>query len=356
MTKSAELIKRLVTNAIDFLSVSIDSLAGRPKHSVIAFYTSVELFLKARLLAEHWSLVVARRQEPDWDKFVSGNFQSVSLDEACRLLHKAAGSGLTDKEVRAFREVRNERNKMVHFFHDADSEEDGRRLREDIAKKQLIAWYLLHRIIRGRWRTVFSEWSGEINAIDRRLRDHHQFLEVIYEHVKPTIDERKAAGYVYYLACPSCGFDSSEHEDEEKSPYVSKCVVCGLEEKCIRVKCPDCDEDIVLREEGFSRCKECSSQIEPKDICDTLMDDVAVHRRVKDGDEFWDLGNCSDCEGCHTVVRLPNETYFCTQCFLEVDYLSVCDWCNEPNTGDIEDSFLVGCSVCDGRLGWEKDD
>ncbi|WP_146218743.1 hypothetical protein [Halomonas sp. LBP4] len=205
MTKSTELKERLVTNAIDFLSVSIESLAARPKHSVVAFYTSVERFLKARLLEEHWSLVVARKQEPEWEKFVSGDFQSVSLDESCRLLHKVAGSGLTDKEVRAFREVRNDRNKMVHFFHEAESDEDGRRLREEIAKKQLIAWYLLHRIIRGRWMAVFSEWTDEIDVIDRRLREHHQFLVVIYEHVKPKIDERIAAGFIY-VACPSCGF------------------------------------------------------------------------------------------------------------------------------------------------------
>jgi len=133
MTRSTDLKKRLVDNAIDFLSESIDSLANRPKHSVIAFYTSVELFLKARLLEEHWSLVVSRKQEPDWGKFVSGDFQSVSLDESCRLLDKVSGSGLTEKEIRAFREVRNDRNKMVHFFHDAESDEDGRRLREEIA-------------------------------------------------------------------------------------------------------------------------------------------------------------------------------------------------------------------------------
>ncbi len=112
MAKASYLKERLVTNAIDFLSVSIESLADQPKHSVISFYTSVELFLKARLLNEHWSLVVSRKQEPDWDKLVSGDFQSVTLDEACRALHKVAGSGLMDKEVCAFREVRNDRNKM----------------------------------------------------------------------------------------------------------------------------------------------------------------------------------------------------------------------------------------------------
>lgn len=355
MTKSSDLKKRLLINAIDFLSVSIKSLADRPKHSVISFYTAVELFLKARLLDEHWSLVVSRKQEPDWDKFVSGDFQSVTLDEACRALQKVAGSGLTDKELRAFREVRNDRNKMVHFFHEADSDEDGRRLREDIAKKQLIAWYLLHKIIQGRWSAAFSAWSDEIDAIDRQLREHHQFLEVVYDHVKPAIDERKAEGFIY-LGCPSCVFESSEHEGEAGTVYTSSCAVCGLEETCVRIECRECSEEIVLRNEGFSECEDCGVRIEPETLYDCLVDNAAAHIAAKDGDDSWYPGNCSNCEGFHTVVRLQGDTYFCTQCFLQVDYLSVCGWCNEPNTGDMEDSFLMGCSVCDGRLGWEKDD
>ena len=355
MTRSCDLKERLVTNAIDFLYVSIESLAERPKHSVIAFYTAVELFLKARLLDEHWSLVVSRKQEPDWDQFVSGDFQSVTLDEACRALHKVAGTGLTNKEVRAFREVRNDRNKMVHFFHEADSDEDGRKLREEIARKQLIAWYLLHRIIQVRWSAEFSAWSNEIEAIDRQLREHHQFLEVVYDQVRPAIDEHKSKGGIY-LSCPSCGFDASEHDGDTGNIYTSCCAVCGLEEVCVRIECPGCEEEILLRNEAFSKCGECDARIEPDTVYEYLVDDAAAHMAAKDGDDSWDPGNCSNCDGFHTVVRLQDDTYFCTQCFLQVEHLSVCGWCNEPNTGDMEDSFLTGCSECDGRLGWKKDD
>ena len=76
------MFNRLVENALDFLFEAISEIKEQPKYSVIHFYAAVELFVKARLMNEHWTLVITKRQEPDWDKFVAGDFQSVSLDEA----------------------------------------------------------------------------------------------------------------------------------------------------------------------------------------------------------------------------------------------------------------------------------
>lgn len=112
----SDIIKRLVENALDFLHRAIDDLEGHPKHSVIGFYTGVELFLKARLLAEHWSLVVSPRKDPDFEAFLKGNFVSVSLEEAASRLEKAVRSGLSPGELQTFKRVGQHRNKMVHFF------------------------------------------------------------------------------------------------------------------------------------------------------------------------------------------------------------------------------------------------
>lgn len=69
----------LVENALDFLERSINDLSTAPKYSVIHFYASIELFLKARLLAEHWTLVVDRRKSPSKADFEKGDFASVTL-------------------------------------------------------------------------------------------------------------------------------------------------------------------------------------------------------------------------------------------------------------------------------------
>lgn len=113
-----EMFNRLVENAFDFLFKAVSEIEGQPKYSVIHFYTAVELFVKARLMKEHWSLVISQRQEADWDKFITGDFQSVTLTEAANKLKKVVLSGLSKAELEAFREVANDRNKMVHFFQD----------------------------------------------------------------------------------------------------------------------------------------------------------------------------------------------------------------------------------------------
>ena len=103
--KQHELLQRLVENAMDFLSQSIREFDEQPKYSVIHFHAAVELFLKARLFAEHWSLVVSKRKDADWDDFVAGKFISVSLDEAASKLDKIVRTGLTKQELETFRRL-----------------------------------------------------------------------------------------------------------------------------------------------------------------------------------------------------------------------------------------------------------
>ena len=73
--------------------------------------------LKARLMAEHWTLIVAKRQEPNWAKFVAGDFESVSLDDAASRLDKVLDSGLSRRELEVFRDVTKHRNKTIQLFH-----------------------------------------------------------------------------------------------------------------------------------------------------------------------------------------------------------------------------------------------
>jgi hypothetical protein len=114
----AELLSRLIKNAIDFLSSAIEEFQTKPKYSIIHFYTAVELFLKARLLHEHWSLIVLK--DPDLTKFESGNFISLSFEVACERLRRVAQSPVPETAQKNFDTIRKHRNKMVHFFHQAD--------------------------------------------------------------------------------------------------------------------------------------------------------------------------------------------------------------------------------------------
>jgi hypothetical protein len=67
--------------------------------------------------------------------------------------------------------------------------------------------------------------------------------------------------------------------------------------------------------------------------------------------------NCGECESYHTVVAYDDKN-LCIVCLDVATELSFCGFCNDANTGNMEDSYFSGCGHCDGKAGWEagKDD
>lgn len=350
-----EMLDSLVENALDFLFRAASEVNEHPKYSVIHFYAAVELFVKARLMHEHWSLVISKRQDPDWNKFVSGDFQSVSLEEAANRLAKVARCGLTDAELRAFKDVAKDRNKMVHFFHEVHGQEENDKLRQQVVKKQLRAWYFLHELLSGKWAKEFDKWVPRIADVDAELRKLHAFLQVVFDNRRGEIDELKAKG-VPFSDCPSCGFKAQRGDDSFDSIFESRCLVCGLSERSLNIHCPECGSSVTLRNEGFGTCSSCGKSLEPEDVAGALIDQGAAYTAAKEGDPDCCKGNCGVCGGFHTVVWTESEEWICASCFEEFAEMEACGWCGEANSGDMENSYLSGCAYCDGMAGWHRDD
>jgi hypothetical protein len=76
-TQPEDFFDSVVDNAIDFLRQALDELETKPKYSVIHFCASIELFLKARLMLEHWSLI---SEEPQ--KQISQNLEPATFDQS----------------------------------------------------------------------------------------------------------------------------------------------------------------------------------------------------------------------------------------------------------------------------------
>jgi hypothetical protein len=327
---------------LDFLSKSILDLESQPKYSVINFYTAVELILKARLIAAHWSLAVSRTQEPDWDKFVAGDFTSVSFPEAHKRLHLAVKSGLNDSEIQVFDAIRKHRNMMVHFFHRAHGAQAEAALKATIASEQLTAWYLLHRLLVDRWGNVFRPWEKQVSQIDLRLRQHANFLKVVFDNIQEDLASARKDGTTF-TACPLCSYSTMETQEVHDPLYNGKCWVCKLSELRLRLPCPQCKQDVEFRNEGFAICTHCKKAIEP--------DDVVV---LLDGRQEETI-NCGNCDGAGMVIELEAECFLCARCFDISDTVQQCEWCSELNTGDMSLSFLEGCGLCEGRGGWKDD-
>jgi hypothetical protein len=354
-----EIFNRLVENAFDFLIVAIDDLINsRPKYSVIHFYASIELFVKARLMNEGWDLVVEK--DADWNKFINGNFKSVTLDEAAKRLNEKVANELPKKELNVFKSVGRHRNKVVHFYHDAHASNKNDQVQK-IVKEQLNAWWFLHRLLSVQWKNIFTNWTDKIGQSNELLREKlPPFLEVLFEKLSPEIERLERNGFIFRV-CSSCGFEAQKHDTDQNIVYESKCMVCGLTEQCMQIECPDCGELVFFENEGFATCENegCRKKFEPEELAAILTDDDAAYRAAKDGDDSYEPGNCSACDGYHTVIKTEDDLYTCTSCFGtfgEYDSLECCVWCNEPNTGDMSDSYTFGCNYCEGWVGWHKDD
>lgn len=343
--KHVQMLDRLVENALDFLKQSLADFDKEPKYSVIHFYAAVELFLKARLLAEHWSLVVAKRQDPDLKKFESGDFQSVTLDEAADKLDKVLQSPLTPAELSQFRNLAKHRNRMVHFFHDAATAQAQDHLKQQIAMEQLKAWYYLNRLLLERWDTVFGKWKNALDKVTAALKKHHEYLQVIYDHARPVIDAKSEDGCMI-VECPSCEFKADEIEEILGELKQHNCLVCQFAAKCVTVDCPECGELVTFIDEGFSKCLNCGNKIEPVDLAKLLTQDQIG---TKDYFETGLPAHCTDCDGYETVIKHKGK-FLCASCFqiYEHEEIHWCGWCGDLNAGDMEDSCWAGCVACEG--------
>ena len=339
----------LVENAMDFVTRSIDEFDDDPKYSVIHFYSAVELFLKARLLAEHWSLVVSTGKTPDWEKFVEGDFISVNLEQAADKLDKTVRSPLQEEALKAFLKLASHRNKTVHFFHEGLSNEASQEMRKDLARERLKAWYFLHRTLVNQWTELFSYWSGQLEDLNDRMLGLSDYLRIIFDQLKPEIDQARENGKIWEK-CPSCTFPALGCEPELGVPEWTICSVCRFAARYLMINCPDCHSDcgkpVFFMEEGWGQCTCCGRDFDPEQLAEAVIDPVAAREAKKGGDSL--LANCDFCDASHTVVHVDQVEgqYFCTSCFSYSEAIENCLRCGEPNTGDMSNSAWAGCNVC----------
>jgi hypothetical protein len=333
---------RLTDNAIDFLNRAIDDFKTQPKYSIINFNTAVELFLKARLVHEHWSLIVLR--DADRQKFEAGDFVSVTFHEACERLQNIVQSPVPEGARKTFDAIRKHRNKMVHFFHEADRG-SGPKI-EAIATEQLRAWYDLHKLLTTLWGPIFFHYNEEFSLIEKKLRGHREFLRARFDDLAASIKVESSKG-IQFGTCASCGFKAARINTVLGELFESGCLVCRHHDKWFNYICSDCDTTSPLHEGGEFLCPVCGKTDKQQTIFDRINEFVAT------SDNYVDAGvpaHCAECEGYHSVAEYEGH-YLCVVCFYVSEEIAACGWCGEFGNGDMEDSNMEGCTVCDGSIG-----
>jgi hypothetical protein len=344
-----QLFDNLVENALDFLVRAIGEFEDEPKFSIIHFYTAIELFLKARLLREHWSLLVSK--DPDRKRFEAGDFHSVSFEAACDRLRKVVQSPIGEQTLKNFDAVRKHRNKMVHFFHEADRASDH--TIKQIALEQLKAWAGLHQLLTSQWAPIFHDHAKRFDAIEKSLKKHREYLRAKYDELLPFIEAEKAAGFTY-IVCNSCHFEAAHAKEIIGHLNEAACRVCGFGSRFFNYTCNDCEKESPLYDGGTFICAHCGHKEDEEEIFEKINQFVATK------DNYFEAlvpANCGECDGYHTVVEYEDQ-YLCVMWLNYTDGLQVCGWCGEGNTGDMKNSSWEGCTVCDGRAGHlaHKDD
>lgn len=362
----------LVLNAIDFLDRSVlELLNGDIKYSSLHFCQALELFVKARLFVEHWSLIIADPSKADRAKFEKGDFISVSLPQAIERLALIAGDDISSIQ-RTFEPIRKRRNRLIHFHapevpkkpekghvarrDDLDLLTNIPREIGDLVAEQCLAWFELHTLLSTRWKSHFPSYRDKVDYLNRRMLEVRPYLKTRFERLGDEIVKLKKAGKV--TECVACGFLSNQDSEVFWGMVQSRCIVCQRIDRCFHFQCPeaDCEGEILVTESNGGTCDECGLEMSPLDIAKEFQ---KPYYPQDGGEPSW--AYCHVCEasnsGRGTVEWVEQAGKFvCFNCLEDFDSISSCERCGERITGPSKDTYITGCAQCDSWSAFEKDD
>ncbi len=338
----------LAQSAFEFLVNSVRELEERPKSSVIHFATAIELMLKARLMNEHWSLVVERISDATMENFLAGKCVTVSSNEAIKRLQRVCGETLPDRAVAQFRALSDHRNRMIHFFHEVGSDP---RVTAAIAREQFLCWFYMQKLL-SQWGDQFGEFLPRITLAGIQMRRNSAYLSAVFDALEPDLVKERAEGALI-ARCSACHFEAARTVRLTSMLSDRQCRVCTLHEVCIELSCPtECGHILqMLALDGNEQfCGGCGYKVTSHDLADALATGFA--EPYEEG-----LINCALCLSPASVVP-DHDRYVCTECLGIDDAVAACQWCNELQMGGgtLKNSYYVGCEFCHGLAGNQKDD
>ncbi|MGA5522915.1 hypothetical protein [Streptomyces pseudogriseolus] len=114
-------------NGMDYLLSAVQHLtkgqqppADRDlKYAVLHLHAATEVLLKARLVRDHWSLVITDLRKMTEAKFHAGDFGSVTVEAAMDRLRDIVGLDIGQANRTAIKDLTGTRNALTHYGHTA---------------------------------------------------------------------------------------------------------------------------------------------------------------------------------------------------------------------------------------------
>jgi hypothetical protein len=355
--KPDPMFEGLVINGVNFLKKSVEELEPYPQYSVIHFFTAIELFLKARLLAEHWTLILSdinkikTKDNSILKNFKEGNVHTVGLEKAIERLRKICELHIPAKAEEYFNKVKKHRNKLIHFFHPEYHEKPQLKTYYEIVPEQWSSWYYLNKLLTEEWREHFEDYIEDIDELDSMIMANKKFLVAKYNELKPDIDDEIKRG-VEYETCSWCGFESARLKDIYSLLYSRQCRVCFHWQNSLHIECPDCQTEILIKDQGVGECSNCGFISDINHLISSFVG-------YQDPKEDPGVAYCAECEYSidPTVICLNDEKsiYLCLNCLTIHNNAGRCKFCDTFIAGiDLGDSYSLGCIFCDGAAGYDR--
>ncbi|MPY36839.1 serine/arginine repetitive matrix protein 1 [Streptomyces adustus] len=303
-------------NGLDYLASVVEHLDENEsgvtprdvKYAVLHLQAAVEVLLKARLMAEHWSLVFSKPEDATRKALEEATLSSVTADQAVTRLRNIAAVPITDKEEKVLTGLVKHRNKLQHFGLTAPA-------RAVEAKAGEVLDFLIRFVDEELLPRLGLKERKEAEATLRGLRGG-------LANINTFVKER-----------------TNRIRGEVKKE--------GAENRTIR--CPDCDQmALVLGEAAgpdggpIAACRFCASRWEPEELLSFF--------RAEGQDEPSELNTCPQCGewmlgwGIRILSDPVGEVSFCFACSVAFPALFPCDRCGRPT--DVADGSTSLCGSC----------
>lgn len=343
----------VVKNAISFLNSSVDKLESSPRNAIIDLYTAIELLFKARLMKEHWSLIITRPEDANLTTFESGDFHSVYLEQSEKRLRNICGEKFKKEAMENFKAIGEHRNQIVHFAHTGFNDN-----KNEIISEHWASWYYLYDLVNTQWLDVFSDYQNHFELLNKKIYKNTGFLKVKYEAIKKDINIEKKRGNEI-VNCPSCNFDSALIK---KTNYWGKdfeCLVCDVKDEIPaeikeEIPCCNCNNSIAYFMLDDKICPHCDKEIINKYALNEYI--KLYHSSFYDNEDEYDGENINDhypiayCHACSSkiasVVEI-NGMNVCVLCGERGWEVIECEDCDEHVTGDINKIIHFACHLCE---------
>lgn len=341
----------LVMNAVDFIMNSINNFKeNNYKYAIINFYNGLELFFKARLFVEHWTLILHKTDDANKIKFLNGDIKTVSLSDALKRLKNVSSENFGKLEE-LITDLNIIRNNLVHFTNPEIFNSNAQKEYSSIVCK---AWYYFFQKLKSDWIDYFPKFEYIFKKLENTLHEFQGFLQVKYEDIKPELNEMEKEGLII-SDCGACGKPTviEEKSTHKNSYYHSwQCLVCNDVTDVLIVHCPNCNTPCSFSSWEITYC-ECGYSIKLEDVIQFYTSEFTKNLNIKEKKEYNFPIYCKKCYTKGPTVFLIDDKLTCVNCNdrIEMNNQYTCINCSSNFAGPADLSLLFGCPNCLSKYG-----